>query len=83
MVYEYQCQNARCKTIIEVFEKANDKKYHEDLCPDCKSAMKRIISKNTFHLKGGGWESKSPIGNDFNPEDDRLIDQVASRKKIT
>ncbi len=81
-LYEYECQNPKCMVVVEVIEKTNKKKYLTKLCDHCGCALKRIMSKNTFKLKGGGWTPKSPIGNDFDPECDRLIDECVSGKKV-
>ena len=43
-VYEYQCK--KCKKVIEVVHKVNDKP--EVLCPKCGSKTKKIISLNAF-----------------------------------
>lgn len=58
-IYEYKCLN--CKNVFEVMEV-----YYETagqsgiktglICPKCKhNQHKKIMSKNTFHLKGSGW----------------------------
>ena len=50
--YEYRCQV--CHKVIEVFHKFNDD--GPDRCPDCHHGqLKKVMSKNTFHLKGDGW----------------------------
>lgn len=51
-IYEYECQT--CKTQLEI------KQHFDDPPPDCKHcasnlAMKKLISKSSFHLKGVGW----------------------------
>jgi len=51
-VYEYECP--KCKIIIDVFDKINNKN-HIIKCRKCKVSMKKIISKNNFYLKGSGW----------------------------
>jgi putative FmdB family regulatory protein len=50
-VYEYECQ--ACNKIIEKLEKFSDTP--AKTCDFCGGELKRIISKNTFHLKGDGW----------------------------
>ncbi len=46
-IYEYTC--TKCKRIVEVLQKANDPP------PQCHGVMKKLISKNSFILKGTGW----------------------------
>lgn len=50
-VYEYECPDCgNTETILQ--KDFKDKKYK---CKKCKIYMKKIISNNNFHLKGGGW----------------------------
>ncbi|HEC66265.1 hypothetical protein LCGC14_3100540 [marine sediment metagenome] len=46
-IYEYQC--FECKKIAEVIQKADDP------APICHGAMKRLMSKNSFILRGSGF----------------------------
>lgn len=55
-IYEYRCE--KCGKIIDVFQPHTAGDYR--LCPRCLGDMKRIVSKTTFHLKGGGWYSEPP-----------------------
>lgn len=50
-IYEYKCN--KCGHINEVWQKFSDLPLHE--CEVCGGPVKRIISHNTFHLKGTGW----------------------------
>ena len=50
-IYEYQC--GKCKKIKEVIHSARFE--HFIRCTKCMSQMKKIISKSSFVLKGGGW----------------------------
>ena len=50
-IYEYKCR--KCGHINEVFEKFSDPPLQE--CEVCGGQVKKIISQNTFHLKGTGW----------------------------
>lgn len=50
-VYEYECK--KCETIIEVQQKMADDPLTE--CPECKGPVNKIMSMNSFQLKGGGW----------------------------
>jgi len=50
-LYEYKC--TKCETVIEKLQKFSDQPIKK--CKICGGLMKRIISKNTFHLKGNGW----------------------------
>ncbi len=46
-IYEYQC--TKCRRKVEVLQKADDP------APKCHGVMKKLISKNSFILKGTGW----------------------------
>jgi len=51
-IYEYKC-NA-CGQIIEELQKFSDPPLVD--CPHCKeAALEKMMSLNTFHLKGSGW----------------------------
>ena len=50
-IYEYIC--GKCHTTTEVLQKFSDPPLAK--CPHCKGKLKRVISKNSFHLKGNGW----------------------------
>ncbi|MBW2618453.1 MAG: zinc ribbon domain-containing protein, partial [Deltaproteobacteria bacterium] len=49
-IYEYKCQ--QCGRVSEVFQKFSDEPLSECLCG---GEMKKLISLNSFHLKGSGW----------------------------
>ena len=49
-IYEYKCQ--QCGQVSEVFQKFSDEPLSD--CP-CGGEMKKLISLNSFHLKGSGW----------------------------
>lgn len=50
-IYEYKC--GKCGHLTEVWQKFSDLPLKR--CQACGGGMKKIISQNTFHLKGSGW----------------------------
>ncbi|MBW1758832.1 MAG: zinc ribbon domain-containing protein [Deltaproteobacteria bacterium] len=48
-VYEFECPEG---TITEKFVKMGTEEIE---CPNCHKKAKKIISRCTFELKGGGW----------------------------
>ncbi len=50
-VYEYEC--TKCGHHTEILQKISDTPVTQ--CELCKGGMKKLISMNTFHLKGTGW----------------------------
>ena len=49
-IYEYRCQSGH---IHEFFQKVNDPAPAE--CPSCGTSLAKLVSRNSFQLKGGGW----------------------------
>ncbi len=50
-IYEFVCE--ACGRIVERLQKVNDPP--PDRCPECGGKMAKIMSRNSFQLKGGGW----------------------------
>ncbi|HYS08142.1 MAG TPA: FmdB family zinc ribbon protein [Myxococcales bacterium] len=50
-IYEFVCEN--CGRIVERLQKVSDPP--PDACPECGGKMAKIMSRNSFQLKGGGW----------------------------
>ena len=50
-IYEYKCKN--CGEIEEALQKFEDEPI--TTCKSCSGALKKIISQNSFQLKGSGW----------------------------
>ncbi len=50
-VYEYECP--ACEAVFEVQQRMTDDPLSK--CPECDGAVKKIMSRSSFQLKGGGW----------------------------
>ncbi|OGF25712.1 hypothetical protein A2303_06955 [Candidatus Falkowbacteria bacterium RIFOXYB2_FULL_47_14] len=50
-IYEYQCE--KCGVTKEVMQKMDDLPLKT--CEECGGNFKKIVSLNSFRLKGGGW----------------------------
>lgn len=50
-LYEYQCES--CSKVTEIIQKFSDSPLAE--CPECRGPVTKLISMNSFALKGGGW----------------------------
>ena len=50
-IYEYQCDS--CSVITEDLQKFTDPPLDE--CPECGGKLSKLMSLNSFHLKGSGW----------------------------
>jgi putative FmdB family regulatory protein len=50
-IYEYKC--SKCGHITEVWQQFSDAPLQT--CEVCGGSVRKIISQNTFHLKGSGW----------------------------
>jgi putative FmdB family regulatory protein len=52
MIYEYECEGCGHECVFE--QKISDKPKKK--CPECgKMKLKRLISRSSFRLVGGGW----------------------------
>jgi putative FmdB family regulatory protein len=52
-IYEYQCE--ACQDVIEAQQRLSEKPL--TICPACTGKLKKLISRSSFQLKGGGWYS--------------------------
>ena len=50
-IYEYQCDS--CTAITEDLQRFSDPPLEE--CPECGGVLSKLMSLNSFHLKGSGW----------------------------
>jgi putative FmdB family regulatory protein len=50
-VYEYDCKE--CRKVFEVQQKMADAPLAA--CPECTGPVTKLISMNSFQLKGSGW----------------------------
>jgi len=50
-IYEFVCES--CGRLVESLQKVDDPP--PDACPECGGKMAKIMSRNSFQLKGGGW----------------------------
>lgn len=50
-IYEYECK--KCAQITEVIQGFSESPLTK--CPECGGKTKKLMSMNTFHLKGSGW----------------------------
>ena len=50
-IYEYEC--GKCHQTTEALQKFSDPPLTD--CPHCNGRLKKLISLNSFHLKGSGW----------------------------
>ena len=50
-IYEYEC--VKCHQTTEALQKFSDPPLTD--CPRCNGRLKKLMSLNSFHLKGSGW----------------------------
>ena len=50
-IYEYECN--RCHEVTEALQKFSDPPLRH--CPHCNGRLQKLMSLNSFHLKGSGW----------------------------
>jgi putative FmdB family regulatory protein len=52
-IYEYECTS--CCNVFEIFQRMTEDPL--TVCPDCSGPVKKLMSRSSFQLKGGGWYS--------------------------
>ncbi len=54
-IYEYACK--KCDGEFEASQRITDEPLKRYLCPHCgkRTAVTKLISRSSFHLKGSGW----------------------------
>ena len=50
-IYEYEC--VKCHQTTEALQKISDPPLTD--CPHCHGRLRKLMSLNSFHLKGSGW----------------------------
>ena len=50
-IYEYECN--KCRQVTEALQKFSDPPITD--CPHCNGGLHKLMSLNSFHLKGSGW----------------------------
>ncbi|MDR3204720.1 MAG: zinc ribbon domain-containing protein [Deltaproteobacteria bacterium] len=50
-IYEFECSD--CHQVTEAMQKFSDQPL--TVCPRCGGHLSKLISMNSFQLKGGGW----------------------------
>jgi putative FmdB family regulatory protein len=50
-IYEYECE--KCGKVEEFIQKFSDKPLSK--CRFCSGKVHKLVSQNSFHLKGSGW----------------------------
>ena len=50
-IYEYECTS--CSHVFEIFQRMTEDPLRT--CPECSGSLKKLMSRSSFQLKGGGW----------------------------
>ncbi len=50
-IYEYEC--LKCHRVEEILQRFSDRPLKK--CKHCSGKLQKLISHNSFHLKGTGW----------------------------
>jgi len=73
-VYEYECP--ACEKILEVQQRMADDPLTQ--CPECDGPVKKIMSRSSFQLKGGGWYADGYSSKKPKPEAKKESSSAAS-----
>ena len=81
-IYEYRCE--QCGLTVEILQKVGARPGRK--CEKCSGRLKKLISRTSFHLKGGGWYtegySKQPPSKttDAKPADKKPTEKKSTEK---
>ena len=87
-IYEYACK--KCDGEFEVSQRITDETLKRYLCPHCgkRTAVTKLISRSSFHLKGSGWyatdyakNGEKPSKSDDAKSGDAKSDDAKSKSK--
>ncbi len=88
-IYEYACK--KCNGEFEASQRITDEPLKRHLCPHCgkRTAVTKLISRSSFHLKGSGWYmtdygkngSKSPGSDDAKSSESKNSESKSSESK--
>ena len=76
-IYEYEC--SRCRQITEALQKFSDPPLKD--CPHCSGMLKRLMSINSFHLKGSGWYVTDYAGKKASNQPSKSSSEGSGNKK--
>ncbi len=76
-IYEYEC--TKCGNELEIVHGISEKPKRK--CPDCGGKLKRLISLNSFHLKGTGWYKTDYAKPDKKPEPEKTSTKEAVKSE--
>lgn len=87
-IYEYACK--KCDGEFEISQRITDEPLKRYLCPHCgkRTAVTKLISRSSFHLKGSGWYatdygkngSKSPSSDDTKKSESKSSETKSDAK---
>lgn len=87
-IYEYACK--KCDGEFEIAQRITDEPLKRYLCPHCgkRTAVTKLISRSSFHLKGSGWYatdygkngSKSPSSDDTKKSESKSSEAKSDAK---
>jgi putative FmdB family regulatory protein len=70
-IYEYEC--VKCHQTTEALQKFSDSPLTD--CPHCNGRLKKLMSLNSFHLKGSGWYVTDYAGKKPSSQGDKSSDK--------
>ncbi|UCG77805.1 MAG: FmdB family transcriptional regulator [Nitrospirota bacterium] len=76
-IYEYKCSD--CSEEMEFIQKFSDDPIEE--CPKCKGRLEKLISANSFVLKGSGWYKTDYVSGSQKSEQSDSKDKKSDDKK--
>lgn len=78
--FNYKCENPNCAKIVELFLQRNELD-EEQLCPECCSFMRRLLSSPEFKMVGAPPRNYKPLSRNNPKSEVRNIHEIRRVKE--
>ena len=76
-IYEYECR--KCSHVTEKLQKFSDPPVKK--CPHCGGKVEKLMSLNSFHIKGSGWYTTDYAGKNSSTAETPKAEKTEKKKE--